>query len=262
MKPSIIFIHGMFLNPKSWRDWRQYFEAQGYRTSAPAWPLHDGDPFDLRNNIPMDLGKLTLEEVVQEFANIAARESERPILIGHSLGGLIVQRLVDQDLACAGVCISSVAPNGMMSADWHLLKNTMSITNPLKGDRPYIMTEEGFYQNFGNSMSREESNLAYTEFAVHESRNVLRDTLGKAGRIDVSLPHVPLLFIAGDQDHIIPDKLNKKNAEAYTDTNSIVEFKLFSGRSHFIYDEENWQEIANYTNDWLSRVVAPKSASI
>lgn len=262
MKPTIIFIHGMFLNPKSWRDWRQYFEDQGYQTQAPAWPLHDGDPFDLRNNIPMDLGKLSLEEIVQEFANIAARETEKPILIGHSLGGLVVQRLIDQDLGSAGICISSVAPNGMMSADWHLLKNTVSITNPLRGDRPYIMTEEGFFENFGNAMPREESNLAYTEFAVHESRNVLRDILGKSGKVNVEQPHAPLLFLAGDKDHIIPDKLNKKNAEAYTDQSSTVDLKVFPGRGHFIYEQDNWQEIVEYTNDWLNRVLTPRSASI
>jgi hypothetical protein len=44
MTPKIIFIHGMFLNPKSWQKWIGYFENLGYECEAPAWPMHEGEP--------------------------------------------------------------------------------------------------------------------------------------------------------------------------------------------------------------------------
>ncbi len=70
MKPKIIFIHGMFLNPKSWDAWVNFFEGQGYICEAPAWPLHDGEPSNLRSNIPAGLGELNLETLYTHYRGI------------------------------------------------------------------------------------------------------------------------------------------------------------------------------------------------
>jgi pimeloyl-ACP methyl ester carboxylesterase len=194
MKPKIIFIHGMFLTGKSWEHWLPRFKKSGYDCTAPSWPLHNGEPAQLRANIPPGTGELSLNALVDHFSALAELTGEKPILIGHSLGGLVAQILVSRGLASAAVCISSVAPNAMLSVDWGFFRNSTQIANPLKGDKPFEMTEEGFHQNFGNMMSEAESAAAYQRYAVHESRNVLRDAMGKAGHIDLDQPHVPLLF--------------------------------------------------------------------
>ncbi len=72
--------------------------------------------------------------------------------------------------------------------------------------------------------------------------------------IDFKKPHNPLLFIAGEKDHIIPSSLNKKNFEAYKDTNSKKEFIEFAGRTHYICNQPNWQEVADYINGWISKL--------
>jgi pimeloyl-ACP methyl ester carboxylesterase len=251
MHRSVLFIHGMFLNPKIWEDWIRFFEKKGYRCNAPAWPCHEGEPADLRAHIPPGLGKLSLEEVTREIASAARAELTPPILIGHSMGGLIVQRLLSQGLGAAGVCISSVAPNDMLSFDWGLLKNSTPIMNPLKGDSPYEMTPEGFHKYFCNTMPKVESDSAFQGYVVHESRNVMRDSLGKAGQVDTEKPHPPLLFIGGEKDAIIPPELNKKNAEAYTDRRSLCEFHEVPGRGHFICGQNDWEEVAKFIADWL-----------
>jgi pimeloyl-ACP methyl ester carboxylesterase len=87
---------------------------------------------------------------------------------------------------------------------------------------------------------------------VHESRNVLRDAMGKSGHSHLNQLHAPLLFIAGANDRIIPDKLNYENAEGYTDRASISDFNEFSGRGHFICGQPGWQDIAAYTATWLA----------
>jgi len=251
MSKTIIFIHGMFLNGKSWDHWVDYFGREGYNCSAPSWPLHAGDPAELRARIPQGLGTLELSEVVAYYAREIQALPDRPILVGHSVGGLIVQILVARGLASMGVCISSVAPNDMIALDWGLLKNTTAITNPFKGHEPYEMSEEDFYQNFGNAMTEEQSEKAYRKYAMHESRQVMRDGLGRIARIDLDAPHVPLLFIAGDKDHIIPAKLNEKNAKAYQDPASITSFREFPGRGHFICGQPDWEEVASYVHDWI-----------
>lgn len=253
MKSTIVFIHGMFQNPKSWEKWAGFFSDRGYNCIAPAWPMHEGDPADLRNNPPVGLGDLELSTIVAEMESIVNGLDEKPILIGHSVGGLIVQLLVNKGLAEMGVPIDSVAPNAMLSFDWGFMKNSALITNPFKGNEPFYMDQESFHASFANTMSAEESRKAFNEFATHDSRNVLRDCLGKDGHIDVEKPHEPLLFIGGENDEIIPWELSKRNAEAYTDKNSVSEFKEFANRGHYICGQPGWEDVAEYIYDWLQK---------
>jgi pimeloyl-ACP methyl ester carboxylesterase len=251
MKKTIVFIHGMFQNPRSWEKWIGFFNEKGYNCIAPAWPMHEGIPADLRANPPAGLGDLELLTIVDEMERVVKALPDPPILIGHSVGGLVVQLLVQKSLADMGVAISSVAPNAMLAFDWGFMKNSALITNPLKGNEPFYTDLESFHESFCNTMTMEETQAAFEETATHDSRNVLRDCMGEAGQIDTEIPHVPLLFIGGEEDQIIPYELNQRNAEAYTDEVSIVDFKAFANRGHWICGQPGWEEVAGYISQWL-----------
>jgi pimeloyl-ACP methyl ester carboxylesterase len=253
MTKKIMFIHGMFLNPKSWRKWQDFFQQRGYETIAPPWPLHDGDPAALRANLPAGIGELSLAEVVASMERAAAPHGDDLILVGHSVGGLLVQILASRGIGSIGVPICSVAPNRMLSLDWGFFRNSAAITNPLKGDQPFPMDADGFHKNFGNTMTREASDIAFEQFGMSESRNVLRDSMGDLGKIDVERPHVPLLFIGAEKDEIVPAHLCERNAKAYTDPTSRADYMMFSGRGHFICGEPRWEEVATYVADWLQQ---------
>jgi pimeloyl-ACP methyl ester carboxylesterase len=257
MQDTVLFIHGMFQNAKSWNQWIPLLESRGYECLAVSWPLHHGDPSALRKNPPVDLGKLRLQAVVDHYVGLIEARRLNPILIGHSVGGLVVQKLVERGLAKVGVAISSVAPNRMLAFDWGFFLNSLQITNPLVGDVPFEMTPEGFHQNFANTLSAAESNRAFERTVTHDSRNVMRDCMAEIGHIDVSRPHVPLLFIAGEKDRIIPPQLCKKNADAYDDTASISTYIEFPNRGHFICGEPSWEEVANYAADWILSIETP-----
>lgn len=249
---DIIFVHGMFQNPKSWTKWVEYFSQRGYNCIAPAWPMHEGEPAQLRANPPEGLGKLSLDDVVTSI-EVLALKHDKPIVIGHSVGGLIAQLLIQRDVAGIGVAINSVAPNMMMDFDWGFLKNSAIIANPLKGDEPIFTNPEMFHGSFANTLSEEESLRAFEETATHDSRNVLRDCMGTTGHINLNAIHDPLLLIAGEKDEIIPASLVEKNYKAYTDENSVTDFKEFSGRSHYICNEPGWEEVAEYVYNWLQK---------
>jgi len=251
MKNTIVLIHGMFQNPKSWRNWIDFFENKGYEVIAPAWPLHEGEPSVLREQVPLGLGDLELDTVITAIETLIYKLPEKPIVIGHSVGGLITQLLVNRGLAKIGVAISSVAPNAMVAFDWSFVKNAATIANPLKGDQPIFMDEETFYSAFANTLSEAESNIAFNETATHDSRNVFRDCMGSSAQLDVELPHVPLLFIAGEKDQICPADLNEKNFRAYSDKTSVTAIHEFANRSHFICNEPGWEEVVNYISNWL-----------
>lgn len=247
---SIIFVHGMFQNAKSWENWVDFFSQRGYQCIAPSWPLHEGDPVDLKENPPEGLGDLTLGDVLIEFEAIA-QTLDKPVMIGHSVGGLIVQLLLSRGLAGIGVAIDSVAPNAMLDFDWEYLKNATLIMNPLKGNEPVYMTAELFHDAFANTLTLGDAEEAYLNYATHDSRNVLRNCMGVAGKINTHLAHDPLLLIAGEKDHIIPAALTEKNFKAYTDKDSVVAMKEFSNRSHFICGEPEWEEVADYVYNWI-----------
>ncbi|TXK52660.1 alpha/beta hydrolase [Pontibacter qinzhouensis] len=248
---TIIFVHGMFQNPKSWTKWIEFFSERGYNCLAPAWPYHEGEPSALRANAPDGLGNLSLDEVVTTVERLVLEQETKPIVIGHSVGGLVVQLLANRGYLEAGVAINSVAPNAMLDFDWSFFKNSAVIANPLKGDEPIYMDLETFKTAFANTLSDEEVAIAYEQFATHDSRNVLRDCMGGSGKIDLSLSHPPLLLLAGEKDQIIPPTLVEKNAKAYEDEGGVISFKEFAGRSHFICGEPGWEEVASYTIEWL-----------
>lgn len=248
----IVFIHGLFMNPTSWDEWKKYFEEQGYVCYAPAYTFHEGNPTELRNNINPDLGNLTFGQVIDSLSLFIDELPEKPILIGHSMGGLAVQKLMELNKGVAGVCINTAPPKGIFSFKWSFLKANLPIINPFKGNSVCVPTVKWFHYAFCNTMTIEQAQIEYNKFAVPESRNIPRSSTKNDGKIDFKKPHNPLLFIAGEKDNIIPSSLNKKNFNAYKDKNSKKDFKEFSGRTHYICGQENWQEVAEFTVHWLT----------
>ncbi|MBE61237.1 MAG: alpha/beta hydrolase [Flammeovirgaceae bacterium] len=249
---TIVFIHGLFLNDKSWADWEAYFGQKGYTTYAPAYYEHQGMPSFLRRNAPERLGDLTFSEVLNQMINFLQKLPEKHIIVGHSMGGLIAQKLVELNLAEAAIIISSAPPKGVITTKFSFLKSNSGMLNPLKGNSVFYPTKKWFHYAFTNTLTREQSDRFFEQYVVPESRNIARETLKKAGKIDFKKPHVPMLFISGKEDHIIPASLNKKNFKKYKDEKSIKEHKIFDDRDHFIVGEENWSEVANYVNTWLN----------
>jgi alpha-beta hydrolase superfamily lysophospholipase len=229
-----------------------HFKAQGYKCLAPDWPGRNL-PIEVlrRQHHNAELGQLTLSRVVNHYVDTINALDEKPILIGHSMGGLIVQLLLQKGLAAAAVAIDSAPPMGVFSTKWSFLKsNWPHITPFVAQSSPIAMTFERFQYTFVNGFSLAEQRAAFDRYVVPESRRIPRDSL-MAG-IDFKKPHEPLLLIAGSADNIIPASLNKSNQEKYKSTISVTDFKEFAGRTHFIVGQKNWQEVADYILAWLN----------
>ncbi len=161
---TIVFVHGLFVNNTSWSDWKTYFEAQGYTVYTPANPYHEGNPADLRANIDPRLNKVTFEEVVMNIVKLIDTLPEKPIVIGHSLAGLVVQKLIEMDKAVAGVSIDGAPPKNIL-APWQTIKTVLPVVNIFKGGA-YMGTREWYHYAFFNNFSREESDKLFDEIAV------------------------------------------------------------------------------------------------
>jgi pimeloyl-ACP methyl ester carboxylesterase len=251
MAPHVIFIHGMYLNGQSWQPWTERFASAGFSSEAPSWPYHDGEPRDRRAKVDAWLRTLTFEAVCQHYKKLIDDLPQRPIVVGHSVGGLVVQRLVSDGYATAGVSISSAPPPGVVSFSPHFLRSNFPHVNPLAGSRPVFMTPQRFHHAFCNTLTRSASDEAFDRFVVPESRKVPRGTLGQSAKIDFDAPHAPLLFLTGDQDHLTPVAMVRRNAGRYNTDQGKVDYQEFEGRSHYICGEPGWREVADAAIGWI-----------
>ena len=252
---TIVLVHGLFMNPTSWEPWIKYLEAKGYKCYAPAFPYHEGKPSDLRKDINSLLPKVTISDVIKSYTSFIDSLPEKPIIIGHSVGGFITQKLIELDKGVAGICIDAAPPAGINTFKWSFWKANLPVINPFKGKSVFVPTLKWYQYAFCNTMTMEETQVEYDKFVVPESRSIPRSMLlDSYGKINFKKPHQPLLFIAGEKDNIIPSSLNMKNFNAYKDKDSIKEFKEFAGRTHFICGQKYWEEVADYINSWVANL--------
>lgn len=261
---TIAFIHGCFVSRHCWEGWVQRFEGRGFRCVAISYPGRERPVAALRAN-PDEafLAELTIEKAIEHHAAALRALPEKPIVIGHSFGGLLTQLMVQRDLAAAAVAIDSVPPQNVKSFAWSFLKSLFPVVNPLVPvTRSYLMPLEHFRYTFGNNLSPDELRAAYDAEVVPESRRLARGGLSAAARIDFARPHAPLLMIAGEKDHIMPASLNRKNFERYAESSSRADFKSFPGRSHYsVIAGKGWEEVADYAVDWAVKAAQETKAS-
>ena len=250
---TIVFIHGMYMNSLCWEHWITFFESRGYQCLAPAWPGRDRPVEALRNqDHDPHLVDLSLNDVIRHYSDVIHSLPVKPILIGHSMGGLVVQVLLQREQVSAGVAIDSAPPMGVLTASWPFLRsNWPHITPFVSLGNPVEMSFPRFQYTFTNDMPLSDQQAAFDRYVVPESRRVPRESL--TAKIDFSRPHAPLLLVAGSDDHLIPASLNRTNFARYNLSPSKTDFKEFAGRTHFIVGQDGWEEVAGFIAGWLNQ---------
>jgi pimeloyl-ACP methyl ester carboxylesterase len=194
-----------------------------------------------------------LDKLTAYFRDIVKALPEKPILIGHSMGGLISQILVQESLAVAGIAIHSLQPQGIFTFKWSFYKaGWKALGFFTDATETYLMSFREWQYAFTNGMPFDVQKDAYYKLCVPESKLLVRDATTPAAKVDFTKPHAPLLFIAGSTDHFIPASLNYKNYKKYSDPHSLTDYKVFAGRNHFVLGQPGWEEIAGHILNWLN----------
>jgi pimeloyl-ACP methyl ester carboxylesterase len=254
---TILFITGAFVGSNCWDSWQDYFQKRGFKTSAPPWPYKDASVEELRSRHPhhdKQLALLTIEDLIGHYERIIGSLPEKPILIGHSYGGLLTQIFVNRGLAAAGVAIHSVPPLGVFPYEFSFLKagwKSLGILTDI--EETYMMSFEDWQYAFVNGMPFEAQKTGYDSFTIPESKTVSRGALTAAAKVDFKKAHAPLLLTAGDTDHIIPAHLNHRNYNAYETPGSVTDYKVFPGRNHFVLGQPTWNEDAAFIAGWIDK---------
>lgn len=253
----ILLIHGLWLNALSWEHWVERYRRRGCEVIARSWPGVDGEISDLRND-PSGMEDIGIQEVVDQYAKIIGALDQKPIIIGHSFGGLVTQILLDQGWGVAGVSIDSAPIKGVYRLPWSTLKSGFpALKSPGNRHRAVMLTPEEFHYAFTNTMTEDESKLAYERYAVPgPGRPLFQAAFANfnphaASRVDVHNDNrAPLLIIAGGDDHVSPPSINRSIAKLQHKSKALTAYKEFPGRSHFILGQSGWEEVADFALDW------------
>ena len=111
---TIVLIHGFWVTPRSWEDWKAYYEQQGYRVLTPAYPGFEVE-VEALNADPGPIEKVTVPQIVDHLQEVVGALETPPILIGHSAGGVFTQVLLDHGYGAVGVAIAVPLTYGVVT---------------------------------------------------------------------------------------------------------------------------------------------------
>src|SRR5260370_37627445 len=162
-RTSVVFVHGLWLLPSSWRRWAAMFEEAGYPAVLPGWP-DDPETVDEANAHPEVLAHKSVGQVADHFDKIVRGLKTKPAVIGHSLGGLLAQILAGRGLASATVAIDPAPFRGVLPLPLSALKSAWTVLGkPAQRDRAIPLTFEQFRFGFANAVSEAEAKELYAQ---------------------------------------------------------------------------------------------------
>ena len=250
---SIVFITGAFISNNCWDEWISYFEKEGFKCVAPAWPYKNASAEELRNRPAKDpIALNTLTSLIDHFGSIINALPEKPVLIGHSIGGLIVQLLLQRELGVGGVAIHSFPPKGInrfwlsfLKAIWEAMVLFSS------ANETYLMPFNKWRYTIANALDYEQQKELYYLYAIPESKRLIREAFNCVASIDFDKPHAPLLLTSGGNDKLIPASLTYHNYRKYAKTNSITDYVEFRSHTHLAFGVASWKDEAEVILHWL-----------
>lgn len=257
----IVLVHGLWMTPKSWDTWAERFRAQGREVIVPGWPgIDDRTVADIRSN-PAALKGIGLKQIADHYERIIRSLPRKPIIMGHSFGGVITQMLADRGLGVAYVGVAPGQTAGITTLPLSTLwTGTPILSNPFDRNGAKPLSKAHFHFTFGNDLSRAKSDELWEQYAVNSYNRVFFEgvaaTLNEKGgvsHVDYARPErAPLLVITGEIDHVVPPAIGRAIVKKYRASGSpaTVDYREFAGRTHRFVSQDGWEEVADYALTW------------
>ncbi|SDS64552.1 Lysophospholipase, alpha-beta hydrolase superfamily [Actinoplanes derwentensis] len=258
MSTPVIFIHGLWLHASSWQPWIDLFADRGYHAVAPGWPGDAETVAQTRAN-PDALAGHGIDDVVEHYARIIEALPTKPILIGHSFGGMIAQKLLGLDLATAAIAIDAAQIKGVLPLPLSTLRSGFPVlSNPANTNRAVSLTKEQFRYAFANTVTEQESTDLYDRWSIPAPGKPLFEAAAanfnphSPAKVDTANEsRGPLLLIAGGKDHTVPEVVVRSTLKQYRHSHAVTDIIDFPDKAHSLTIDSGWHEVAETTLTWL-----------
>ncbi|MBV9089167.1 MAG: alpha/beta hydrolase [Mycobacteriaceae bacterium] len=257
-KTPVVFIHGLWLHASSWAPWLESFRAAGYDAIAPEWPGEPDTVAEARAK-PDLLGNWGIDDVVDHYLDIFNSLRAKPILVGHSFGGMIAEKLLGMDTAVAAIAIDAAQIKGVLPLPLSSLRATLPVfRNPANKHRAVMLTAEQFRYAFGNALTPAESDALFDKWVIPAPGKPLFEaaaanfSLHSPAEVDTDNEHRgPLLLIMGGRDHTVPEAITKSTLKQYRHSPAVTDLVEFTDRGHSLTIDRGWRDVAQACLSWL-----------
>lgn len=249
MSSSIFMIHGMWGGAWYWQPYSEWLGARGYACQATTLPFHDVMPYAAPDP---QLGRTSLLDYADALEREIRALPTAPILMGHSMGGLLAQMLAARGVGRAAVLLAPAAPAGIVSLTPSVLRSFLP-----------VMLRWGFWrkpmrQPFGTAvysmlhkLPPEQQREVYGHFVYESGRAASEIGLWpldrrRAAAVDAEAVDCPMLVVAGTEDRITPTSVVRQIARRYN-----ASYREFAGHAHWLVAEPGWETIAGAVADWM-----------
>jgi non-heme chloroperoxidase len=261
-RTPVVFVHGLWLLASSWDRWADVFENAGYAPVQAGWP-DDPKTVEEANAEPDVFAHKTIRQVVDHYAAVVSALTKKPVMIGHSFGGLVVQIMAGRGLAAGTVAIDPAPFRGVLPLPFSSLKAASPVLgNPANRGRAVPLTYDQFRYAFANAVTEAEAKDLYSEFAVPASGAPLFQAAASnlnpwtEDKVDTRNPERgPLLIISGEKDHTVPWAISNASYKKQKRNLGITEIVEMAGRGHALVIDSGWCEVADTALGFLNRNV-------
>jgi non-heme chloroperoxidase len=251
-RTPVMFVHGLWLLPSSWDRWAELFQAAGFAPLTPGWP-DDPETTAEANAHPEVLAGKSIGQVADHFAAIACGLARKPVIIGHSFGGLLAQILAGRGLAAVTVAIDPAPFRGVLPLPVSALRSAApALANPANRHRAVPLTYDQFRYAFANAVSEDEARELYETFAVPAPALPLFQAAAAnfnpwtEAKVDTENPaRGPLLLISGEKDHTVPRAITNASYKHQQHNKDVTEITEMPGRGHALTIDGGWREVAD-----------------
>lgn len=256
----VVFIHGLWLLPSSWDRWGSVFADAGYAPLCPGWP-NDPDTVAKAYADPEVFARKTIGQVVDHYAAIIGRLDRKPVVVGHSFGGLITQILAGHGLAAVSVAIDSAPFRGVLPLPISALRSASAVlANPANRHRAVPLTFEQFRYAFGNAVPEAEAKELFETYAVPASGAPVFQAAAAnlnpwtEAKVDsVNPDRGPMLIISGEKDHTVPRAIGDAIYGKQKRNRGLTEFVEMPHRGHSLTIDHGWREVADTVLTFVER---------
>ena len=259
-KTPAVFIHGLWLLPSSWDRWAAVFDEAGYSALAPGWP-DDPETVAEANADPEVFAGKSVGDVADHLDAVVRTLDRKPVIIGHSFGGLLTQILAGRGLAAASVAIDPAPFRGVLPLPISALRSASPVlTNPVNYNRAVPLTYEQFRYGFANAVDEAEAHQLYETYAVPAPGKPLFQAASAnlnpwtEVKVDSTNPERgPLLIISGEKDNTVPRSISNASYKRQKRNEGVTEFVEMAGRGHALAIDSGWREVADTALAFVKR---------